>query len=144
MPNKTNSFSEKEVVDIYLKNKKDDLERNILFKKEVKFKQKSIDLVEIPEYTSSYGLGHAIEFKISDWRKGLQQAIMNKVLFPYSSLAIWEEYIHRINIVEFKAHGIGLVEVSSKANKIILKPKKSDFLNESIYRKLKKHVVKSK
>lgn len=65
----------------------------------------------------------AIEVKISHWNKALTQAIIYKLGTDQVYIAIWHEFIHRVNIKELKKFGIGLIEINGTVI-VRLKPKK--------------------
>ena len=57
----------------------------------------------------------AIEVKISHWNKALSQAIIYKLCTDQVYIAIWHQYIHRVNKEELRKYGIGLIEINGKA-----------------------------
>lgn len=53
-----------------------------------------------------------IECKMTNWKKGLEQAITYKMLFSMESyLALPEKEIKKVDVKMFKKHGIGLLSV---------------------------------
>ena len=69
---------------------------------EIKFLTRYIDLV-----------GHkgkrlvAIEVKVSNWQKALQQALACRLCAHESYIALSEKYVHRVRLDILKEYGIG-------------------------------------
>lgn len=61
----------------------------------------------------------AIEGKLSDWQGGLTQAIRYQRFAQQVYVALDEDFIHRVNIEEFKKFNVGLISVGSKVNEIL-------------------------
>lgn len=102
---------------------------------EYPIKQKKIDIVVKSHRKKSNK--HAIEVKIKDWKKGLEQSLKNQIYFPYCSLAISEKYLHRVKKDQFLKEGIGLISIGKNIQKII-QSKRSKF-----YNKKKKNLLNS-
>ncbi len=66
----------------------------------------------------------AIEAKLSDWRSGLEQAIRYKQYADEVYVAISSENISKVNRELFLENEIGLMGVSDKRLKIVIKAKK--------------------
>ena len=75
----------------------------------------------------------SIEAKLKDWKGGLIQANRYKKYSHYSYLAIAEPFIHRVDKSELKKSNIGLLSVSSKGIKILVKPRKKLPENRTAY-----------
>lgn len=135
---KSQAISENQMIEHYLENLNNANEQKIITFREVKNNQKRIDIVQFPVRKNGLGMAHAIEFKVFNWRSGFKQALGNRVLIPYNSLAIWEDYENKVNKDELSNEGIGLVIVSKEKNKIEIKPKKSQFLMRSVYQNIRK------
>ncbi len=135
-------LTEESMVEIYLKNLKNQHGDKYLTFKEIRNKQKRIDLVEITKKKNGFGSAHAIEFKIFHWKGGLKQALGNRVLMPYNSIAIWKDYENKINRDLLKTEGIGLIIVSNNGNFVELKSRKSNILMVSVYNKIRKDIKK--
>lgn len=133
-------ISEKEMVDIYIENLKKLRGDKIIIFKEVKKSQKRIDIVEVTRKKNGFGTVHGIEFKVSNWRTGFRQALGNRVLLPFNSLAIWNDYKDRIKKEELINEGIGLIIVKEDKNVIQLKPKKSKYLIKINYQKIRNNL----
>lgn len=130
-------ISEKEMVDIYVKNLKKEKGNRIEIFKEVKNFQKRIDIVELPRKKKGFGIAHAIEFKVFNWREGFKQALGNRVLIPYNSLAIWDEYKDKVKEEELRREGIGFMVIKENKNEIRLNPKRSPYLIHSAYNRIR-------
>ena len=136
------NISEAEMVNIYIDNlRKQEAEKMLIFK-EVRNNQKRIDIVQIPRYKSRLGIAHAIEFKVFDWRKGFGQALGNRVLIPHNSLAIWKDYKNKVNREMLINEGIGLIIVAKDKNIVEFKPKKSKYLINQTYKKIRERIKK--
>lgn len=135
--------NEEEMVDVFLRSWKITYNRRFIFSMEVKFYQKRVDYVQIPLYNKNrLGAAHAIEFKLFDWKNGLKQAKQNRVIFPFNTIAIWHDFVHRVNLGELKREGIGLIEVSYNESKIILKPQRSPYIDKFHYEYLRNQILK--
>lgn len=79
----------------------------------------------------------AIECKVKDWKRGLQQAKNYLMCAEHVFLAIHENYVHRALKYEecFTNLGIGLLSVNGKAE-IVIEPKVSSFINGKIAEKV--------
>lgn len=64
----------------------------------------------------------AIEAKLTDWSKGLAQAIRYQRFADKTYLALDEQYIHRAVHDEFKQHNVGLLSVGPKGVKEVVRP----------------------
>ena len=64
--------------------------------------------------TTSY----AIEFKLSDWKRGLAQCTRAKSYAEYQYVAIDAEKVHRAlnNIQKFENHNVGVISISENGN----------------------------
>jgi len=91
---------------------------------EVKFLTRSIDLVGLKRKKII-----AIELKVSNWLKALQQALTCR-------LAISAQFLHRVDIELLQEFGIGLIVVEEKKIEFILKAKKSKIIHKSMKNKI--------
>lgn len=139
---KQQSISEFDMVNTYIENLRKQEGDKILIFKEVRNNQKRIDIVQIKKYNNRLGTAHAIEFKVFNWKKGFGQTLGNRVLIPYNSLAIWEGYENKVDREILINEGIGLIIVSKDKNIVELKPKKSNYLLNSIYQKIRERIIK--
>lgn len=129
--------SENEMVNQYIRNLKKKKGDKIHLFREVKNRQKRIDVVEFSRRNHGLGPGHAIEFKVSDWKRGFEQALGNRVIMPFNSLAIWNDFEKNIKRNPLKDEGIGLIIVDYDDFIVELKPKKSKYLIYSNYKKIR-------
>lgn len=91
---------------------------------------KKIDLVAFNKRNSI-----AVELKVKDWNRALRQATIHQLVADYVYVAIWHEFIHRVNIEKFKQLGVGLLEVNDFVIET-LKAKKSEIKEKNIEEKL--------
>jgi hypothetical protein len=136
------NISERQMVKIYIENKREHDNDKIIIFKEVKRNQKRIDIVEVEIAKNGLEIVHGIEFKVFNWKSGFRQALGNRVLLPFNSVAIWDSYEKKIDKDELKREGIGLIIVKKDRNIVRLKPKKSKYLIELNYKKIKDNLEK--
>lgn len=139
-----NSFipSEDTMIKIYLSNEKKKSDKNRIIAQEIQNFQKKIDMVEIPIYSNNrYGSIHAIEFKVLNWQNCYKQSLRNRIMFPFNSIAIWDNITERVKKDLLINEGIGLIKVSYDKNIQLIKPKKSPFLDKSLYKKLRGRIL---
>lgn len=105
---------------------------------EVPILRKTIDLLAFNKKNSV-----AVELKVKDWYRALQQVLTHQILVDYAYVAIWHEYLHRINVERFKQLGVGIINVGESAI-IILNAKKSEIKEKSIEEKLIQTVRQSR
>lgn len=86
--------------------------------------RKKIDLVCVEQAVPNSII--SIELKISDWRKALWQASINRQLAHRSYVAIWHEYVHRAKKEYdlFVSYNVGLIAVYSDKAEILIEPQK--------------------
>ncbi len=98
---------------------------------EIKFLTRYIDLV-----------GHkkkkliAIEVKVSNWKKALQQALACRLCAHESYIALSEKFVHRVQLDILKEYGIGLIAVKDNSIEIIQRAKKSKIIHKSVKREV--------
>jgi hypothetical protein len=85
----------------------------------------------------------AIEMKVSNWKRALQQAIYYKLCADRTYVALWHEYIHRVNQRIFKEEGIGLLEVNGRITKKI-DAKRSDLIQKSLKERIEEYMEVNK
>lgn len=91
---------------------------------------KKIDLVAFNKRNSI-----AVELKVKDWQRALRQAVIHKIVADYVFVAIWHEYIHRVDIDQFKQLGVGILEVNDSIIET-LKAEKSGIKEKDIGKEL--------
>ncbi|WP_458353927.1 hypothetical protein [Peribacillus frigoritolerans] len=60
----------------------------------------------------------AIEGKLNNWQSGLTQAIRYQRFAQSTYVALDEDYVHRVDLEEFKKYNVGLISVGSKVEMI--------------------------
>jgi hypothetical protein len=111
--------------------------------REVRHYEKRIDIVAIcPESGELW----AIEAKTRDWRRAVEQAIVNLAAAERSYIAVQEEFAHRVSLEELADHGIGLIAVGSKWGRVqVLKEAgRSPFLNLLANQRIKMGVMRER
>jgi len=98
---------------------------------EVKFLTRSIDLVGLKRKKII-----AIELKVSNWLKALQQALTCRLCAQETYMAISAQFLHRVDIELLQEFGIGLIVVEEKKIEFILKAKKSKIIHKSMKNKI--------
>lgn len=108
-------------------------EKGFLYKNEVKFLERKIDIVGVKNKRVI-----AIEVKIKNWKKALQQAITCKLCSHYVYVAFWQRYLPK-NLSIFENYGIGIMSVNGFVE-IINKPKKSEIVHKDLLNAISKQV----
>ena len=103
--------------------------------KEVPFKHKRIDLVEINGSSIS-----CIEVKIKNWQKALDQASINNIFCDKSYIAMPQMFISRVDKKKLKKLSIGLIEIAEDDFSIVLDAKNNQNLIQRYYTEFKKRV----
>lgn len=99
--------------------------------REVKYYTRKIDIIATKKNQIC-----AIEAKIANWQKALQQALTCKICAQEVYIAMWHDFIHRIPKKKVKKYGLGLLEINGEVKEII-KPKKSKLF----YKPVSKEVI---
>ena len=73
--------------------------------------EKTIDVVAV---CFESGELSAIEAKTNNWRRAVEQAIVNLAVAERSYIAIYSNFAHRVSLEELERHGIGLISVGSQ------------------------------
>ena len=96
-----------------------------LYKNEVVLLERKIDVIGIKNKTVI-----AIELKVKDWKKALEQAITCKLCSHYVYAAFWFKYVPN-DLSSFENYGIGVMSIDGTVN-IISKAKKSNIIHKSL------------
>ena len=88
---------------------------------EVPFGQKRIDLLMVHR---NYPKFVTVELKIKDWKRALQQAIINQFMGHLSYVALWHAFVSRVDRATFEKHGIGLLRVDLESGHEEIKPRR--------------------
>lgn len=94
---------------------------------EVKFLTRSIDLIALKKRKII-----AVELKVRNWQKALQQALTCRLCAQETYLAIATEYSHRVDMELLKEYGIGLISSDGKEMKILIQAVKSSIIHKSV------------
>ena len=105
--------------------------------KEVPLLSNSIDMVA---YKSDFSQIIAIEVKVKDWRRALQQATLYKLCANQVYIALWQKFLHRVNFEDLKELGIGVISVDGYARRIV-EPKNSRIIHSSLMRNVKNYIA---
>jgi hypothetical protein len=103
------------------------------YKNEVNFLERRIDVVGIKNKKIT-----AIEVKVNNWKKALQQAITCKLCSHYVYVAFWHKYLPK-NLSHFENYGVGVMSVNGSVE-IINKPKKSEIIHQSLLNDIFKQI----
>lgn len=98
--------------------------------REVQFLNRHIDLVCVNGEKII-----AIEVKIKDWKRALQQALTCRLCVHEVYVAMWHEFAHRVPVELFGEYGIGLMSVDGTVN-MVKKAGKSSIIHSSMLTKL--------
>ena len=78
----------------------------------------------------------SVEVKVKNWQKAFQQAVVNLAVAEKSYMAMYSEYIHRVDIDRLREHGIGLISVGSAWGEVqFIEPAKTSQLVNTITNK---------
>ena len=90
------------------------------FYEQVPLARKRIDLVFVARHTPTT---ISVELKIRDWKKALWQAVVNFQVSQESYIAIWHDYVHRVerHIDLLQRYGVGLISVERTTARVVLK-----------------------
>ncbi len=94
--------------------------------KEVQFLSRHIDIVGVNGKKII-----AIEVKIKDWKRALQQALTCRLCAHEVYIAMWYKFAHRVPVELFENYGIGLMSVDGTVD-VITKAKKSQIIHDSM------------
>jgi hypothetical protein len=103
------------------------------YKNEVKFLERRIDVIGVKKKEVL-----AIEIKIKNWKKALQQAITCKLCSHYVYVAFYHKYLPK-NLSYFENYGIGVMSVNDSVE-IINKSKKSEIIHKSLLNDILKQI----
>ena len=92
---------------------------------EVAFFRRSIDLVLID---SKKDILKTIEFKLSDWKKAIKQAIDHQIIADYAYLCMPKKKINAQMMEQLNKYGIGLYLYDSATDnlELVVQPRKSE------------------
>ena len=76
---------------------------------EVQFYEHRIDMYG---YSAKTNRTVAVELKLRNWRRALQQALVYQLCSDYVFIAVPEETARRMDLEALRVHGIGLLSVS--------------------------------
>lgn len=104
--------------------------------REVPHYEKRIDIVAFPNGTDEVW---AIEAKVSNWSRAIQQARVNLSAADRSFVAIYSKYAHRVSRETLNELGIGLIAVGSRWGdvNVLYQPKKSPYVNRLVTDRLR-------
>ena len=104
---------------------------------EVPLLNNSIDLVA---YKKDFSKIIAVEVKVMDWKRALQQATLYKLCAHQVYVAMWQKFLHRADLDPLSDLGIGVISVDGHARRIV-KPKNSHIIHSSLMRNVKNYVT---
>lgn len=99
--------------------------------KEVKLLTRSVDIIAVKKKKVI-----AIEVKVENWKRALQQALAYRLCAHEVYIAIWKDFQHRIPMKLLKKHRIGLIIVNEDKASFLYKPRKSQIIHKNIMNKM--------
>lgn len=123
-------FDEIAISDVRLNKKFNKFLSNLEDQGYIKIKDNYINIIKKVDMVSKKFT--AIEAKLFDWKAGLDQASRYKSFANEVYIALDGDYIDRVDMDLLKKQGIGLMSVSYKTLKIVLKAKKENVQNIDI------------
>lgn len=106
--------------------------------KEVPLLDNSIDLVA---YDNKFSKIIAVEVKVANWKRALQQAMLYQLCAHQVYVALWSNSLNKINLNNFNELGIGLISVDGTARKIT-NPRRSYIIHKSLMKNVKNYIKK--
>lgn len=77
----------------------------------------------------------AVEVKVSDWKRAVQQAVLYRLVADRVYVAIWEDFVHRVDFDVLRHFGIGVLEVNGYA-KCVLPARTSRIIHETVRKRV--------
>jgi hypothetical protein len=111
-------------------------DKNLRYSVEVPFFLSKIDLVSI---NPKNGEVIAVEAKVSNWARAIQQATSYTLCANRVYLALWHEYAHRVDTQILDRYGIGLMSVNGNVE-VVHEARKSNYANKEMINKVKNFV----
>ncbi len=103
--------------------------------KEVRLYNRIIDLLLIGKSNNSPKI--AMEFKLKDWKKALQQTISYQLVADFVYIVMYQKFEKLINIELIKKNGIGLIIANSRSFKIKIIPVRNKIYDNGLWEKIK-------
>ena len=113
-------------------------QRQLRFYREVPLISKRIDYLCVDQELKEL---IAIEIKVKDWKRALQQALTYRLGANKVYIALWHEYIHRIDKEVLDRYGVGILEVNGNVE-IKQKAKPSPVIQSSLNNALWRYIQK--
>ena len=107
------------------------------YKVEVPLYRSKIDLVTVNPSNNEVV---AIEAKISNWYRALQQATSYTMCANKVYIALWHEYAHRVNHEILDRYGIGLLSVNGIVEEVH-RAKNSREVNKDLFHEIRNFVL---
>src|SRR5258708_1081848 len=81
--------------------------------------RKKIDLLCVPKQARKGSV--AVELKLENWPRALWQALNNFQVAEQSYVAVWHEYVHRVerHLSLLDQYGVGLIAVGPRSARVI-------------------------
>lgn len=70
--------------------------------------------IDLYGYSAATDCTVAVELKLRDWRRALEQALVYQLCSDYVFIAVPATTAARVDLQELRAHGIGLLSVSGR------------------------------
>lgn len=81
----------------------------------------------------------AVELKVRDWRRALQQALSNRLCADRVYIALLNKYVHRVDVMWFRRFGVGVFAVDRDVH-LILEAPYSKVIHPSLRRRVLSYV----
>ncbi len=95
------------------------LKNNFKINTEIQMYSKRIDIVCIDIVTQEV---YAIEVKLKNWKRAIQQALTYRLCSDYSFIAVPEEIYQNIDMKFISQYGIGIITITQEGKVNIKKP----------------------
>ena len=112
-------------------------DKGLHYRTEVPLYRSKIDMVTVNPDNNQVV---AIEAKISNWYRALQQATSYSMCADKVYLALWHKFVHRVDVDMLDRYGIGLLSVNGSVDEV-KKAKKSKYINNDLITETRRHVL---
>lgn len=99
--------------------------------REVRIKRRRMDLVCLEGNELV-----AIEVKVKNWKRALQQAVVYRLCADKVWVSIWHKNVHNIEKGLFDKYGIGVLNIKKEGIRVVKKPKKVKIVDEYVQKQI--------
>ena len=82
----------------------------------------------------------AIEAKVKNWRRAMQQAISYRLCADAVYIAIWSDFTHRVDRQLLDEYGVGLIEMGDEP-RVLVDSQRTWVIHENVRREVEESTV---